>query len=74
MSQSQRRVATYRSLAVNDLADAIGWNSYLPRKLRGGDAYGGKFFGENFTWMDWLWWHEQSPFSRYKWSMPNNDA
>jgi len=69
MRKAESRVARYRSLAMYDLTDAVRRDSDLAGKLRRRDANSDKFFSENFTWMDWLWWHEQSPFSCCEWSM-----
>jgi hypothetical protein len=49
VSEAQRSVAGDRTLAVNDLADAISGHANLPRKLGGAHAKLFKFVGEDFA-------------------------
>jgi hypothetical protein len=49
--QPQCRIATYRSLAIYDLADAVGRNSNLPGELSRRHAESIQFFGKHLAGM-----------------------
>lgn len=66
MRKAESRVARYRSLAMNDLADAVRRDSDLPGKLCRRNADGSKLFCEKLAWMDRFLWHEQLPFPAVK--------
>ena len=48
-------------LHVDDLADAVGGNRYLPGELCRRHADGSKLFCKNFARIHWLLWHDQRP-------------
>ena len=51
MSKSQRRVARYAALAVDDLTHSVGWDRDLTRQFSRRNAERLKLIGEDFPWM-----------------------
>src|SRR6185436_8386550 len=61
MAEPKRGVAADRPLALNDLADAVGWHCKLAGKLRRGDTDLLELVGEDLAGVDGRTTHVCSP-------------